>query len=113
MEAEDPAIPRDIIERRKTCKGHAIKLVAQKVGENFEGKKCYSCSSVTHYWCTGCHHFFCNAAKKGGNIKDRKIEYAYFETGVPGKIACTQIFCFQQEHPSSFISNGHEKMPIP
>jgi hypothetical protein len=77
MEAEDPAIAQDIIEHHKTCKGHAIKLVAPKVGENFEGKKYYTCSSVTHYWCTGCHHFFCNAAKKGGNINCCKIECAF------------------------------------
>ena len=38
IEVEDPAIPRDIIERRKNCKGHALKLIAQKAGDKFEGK---------------------------------------------------------------------------
>jgi hypothetical protein len=57
-------IPREVIKHQKSCRGHALKLVSQKEGEILEGRKCCTCSSVTNWWCTGCHHFFCNAAKK-------------------------------------------------
>jgi hypothetical protein len=110
-ESEDESIPKEIIERRKNCKGPAIFIVPQKEGEKKAPKKCFVCDARTNWWCTGCHHYFCMNAKNAIKVGDREPTFAYFNTLNPEEpIVCTQLFCWHQSHRAAF---GDERMPIP
>lgn len=107
---EDVNIPQEILDRRKNCRGPVVYLVPQKGGEILHGKKCFVCSSVTNWWCVGCHHYFCMGAKKGGKISNRQLKYSFIEGEKPEEIMCTQLFCWHQEHPALFI-RGDAPLP--
>jgi hypothetical protein len=109
-ENEDYSIPKEIIERRRNCKGPIICIVPQKEGEKKLAKKFFVCDARTNWWCTGCHHYFCMMSKNAVKIGNREPRFAYFDTLNPEEpVVCTQLFCWHQEQPAAF---GNERMPI-
>jgi len=105
-EMEDPKIPQAIHDRRKNCRGPPIFLVPQKSNEKPKPKECFLCGSETNWYCTGCHHYFCMAARSSNKNKDRELKFAFFKKNVKKEqitYGYAQLLCWHQAHPEALV----------
>lgn len=105
-EIEDPRIPQDIHHRRKNCTGPPILIVPQSANENPKPKECFLCGSGTMWFCVGCHHYFCMAAKGSNKNRNRELKYSYFKKSMKnGQMTYgnAQLLCWHQAHPQALL----------